>query len=58
MIEKVGPFHKFWTVSLNSLLCAWVFLIFHVLLMYVKGFMDFLECIDISYGFAKYCMIR
>ena len=27
MIEKVGPFHQFWAVSLNSLLCVWVFLI-------------------------------
>ena len=27
MVEKVGPFHQFWAVSLNSLLCVWVFLI-------------------------------
>ena len=33
MVEKVGPFHQFWAVSLNSLLCVWVFLIFYVLLM-------------------------
>ena len=57
MIEKVGPFHKFWTVSLNLLLCVWVFLIFYVLLMYVTKFVDFLGSVDILYGSSRYCMI-
>ena len=57
MIEKVGPFHQFWTVSLNSLLCVWVFLIFYVLLMYVMGFMDLMGFVNSLYGFSRNCMI-
>ena len=56
MIEKVGPFHQFWDVSLNLSQCVWVLLILYVLLMYVINFglLVWIRCY--VFGFSWYNM--